>query len=293
VSFPATLALVLAVAIPLELLRAYRWRDDVAEGWAREHGVALTDESRPLVTRHLRRARVLRTWGAVTGAVLPTAVEYALSGRVVVLGFGTDGDSTPLGFGTIFVGYLIGALVAEISFTRPVAHGRRAASLAPRRLTDYLPRRVVVAQRALAAAGALGVVAFAAVPYASSVDPPGVAAAAVWAAAVLAFAAGLEAIERRLVARPQPFATPAMIAADDALRAHSIRAVAGAGLALLLLLGSGVSLALQASDVAALRIVMVVPAAVCLVLSVLVCPAMGESAWRVQRPDRPSPAASA
>ena len=232
---------------------------------------------------------MLRTWGAVLGAVLPTLVQYAMNGRVVVLGFGTDGESAPLGFGAIFVG----ALVAEISFARPVAHGRRAASLAPRRLRTYLPRRVVVAQRVLAAAAALGVLALAAVPYPGSVDAPSEAAATVWAVIVLGFGAALEALERWLVRRPQPFTRPTLVAADDALRAQSVRSVAGAGLALLLLLCSGVSLGLQAADVDVLRTAMVVPAAGCLVLSILACRSMGEGAWRVRRLDRPSGAAPA
>src|ERR1044072_5818389 len=82
---------------------------------------------------------------------------------------------------------------------------------------------------------------------------------------VIAVSMGLEAVERWIVRRPQPFADPAGVAADDALRAQSIRAASGAGLALVLLYCAGIPLALQASDVAALQAVMLVPAAVCLI----------------------------
>ena len=113
---------------------------------------------------YLRRARLLRTWGGVAGAILPSLIEFVATGRVQVLGFGTDGESAPLGFGTIFMGYLLGALYAEVSTARPVARERRVASLARRELEDYLPRRLILAQRCLAAAAALGVVVIGFVP---------------------------------------------------------------------------------------------------------------------------------
>src|SRR5689334_10449987 len=113
-SAPLTLALILAVAIPAALMRAYRRDPAFAERWARARGLDLTPESRPVVERYLHRVRVLRTWGGVGGAVMPSLVEYAATGRVQVLGFGTDGASAPLAFGAIFVGYLLGVLCAEI-----------------------------------------------------------------------------------------------------------------------------------------------------------------------------------
>jgi hypothetical protein len=94
-----------------------------------------------------------------------------------------------------------------------------------------------------------------------------------FAAAVVVLGAGLEAIERWLVRRPQPFTDPELVAADDAIRAQSIHAVAGAGLALLLLAGCGVALVLGAPAVAA----------VALVLALLACRDIGEGAWRVRR----------
>jgi hypothetical protein len=246
-----------------------------------------------MVAGYLRRARVLRTWGAIAGAVLPSLIELAWSGRVQVLGFGTDGTSAPLGFGTIFIGYLVGALYAEVSLVRPVPRARRAASLVRRDLKDYLPLRVVVAQRAAAVIGALGLLAIGVAPYADPVSSPSPTSLALGALVVLALGAGLEAIERWLVRRPQPFTSPSLVAADDAIRAQSIRAVAGAGLALLLLLCTGVSLGLQASDVTVLHAAMVAPAAVCLVLSLVACREIGAGPWRVQRTARGPGAASA
>jgi hypothetical protein len=292
-SFPAALAIILAVVIPIELVRAYRQDGKRVERWARAHGVALTDETRPVLARYLRNARVYRTWGGVAGAVLPSLIEYAATGRVQVLGFGTDGTSAPLGFGTIFVGYLVGGLAAEVALVRPVNRARRAASLTRRELTDYLPRRVVLAQRGLAAAGSAGILGIGVAPFADGVSNPGPAGLAIGAALVLASAAGLEWIERWIVRRPQPYTSEPLIAADDAMRAQSIRAVAGAGLALLLLLCSGVALALQGSESSLLRATMVVPAGVCLILSLLAARDVGDGAWRVQRSAKPAGPASA
>jgi hypothetical protein len=282
-SAPAVLALILAVAIPVELWRAYRPDPAGDERWARDRGLELTPESRALVARYLRTARVLRTWGGVAGIVLPTLITLVASGRVVVLGFGTDGDSAPLAFGWIFVGYVVGAVCAELSLARPVAGARRAAGLARRDLDQYVPRLALLGQRALAGAAAAGTILVGVVPYPDSFSTPSPAALVAGAVVVLALAAGLEGLERWLVRRPQPFTSPAAVAADDAIRAQSIRSVAGAGLALLLLLCSGVSLALQASDVAALQVAMVVPAAVCFVASLFACRGIGVRAWRVRR----------
>jgi hypothetical protein len=287
-STPLVLALILAVAIPWELVRAYRFKDEIVDRWARDHDVELTPESRPMVRRYLRRARVLRTWGGVAGAVLPSLIDYVVNGRVQVLGFGTDGETAPLGFGTIFVGYLLGALYAEVSTPRAVARDKRTASLVRRELEHYLSRRLVVAQRALTVVGALGTVAIGLVPYGEKVSNPSLPALVLVAAGVLAFGAGVEALERWMVRRPQPYTSPALLAADDAIRAQSIRAVAGAALALLLLLCSGLALGLQASDVAALHSIMVVLAAVCLIASLV---AVQDSRWRVRR--RPVRAVSA
>ena len=109
---------------------------------------------------------------------------------------------------------------------------------------------------------------------------------------MLASGAGLEAIERWLVRRPQPFTSPPLVAADDAIRAQSIHALAGAGLALQLLFCSGVALGLQASDVHALQVTMVVPAVALPRPLDLPCRNVGERPWRVRRPAAVSDAAS-
>src|SRR3954453_10139155 len=167
-SAPLVLALILAVAIPVQLVRVYRPDAAFTERWMRERGLDPAGRSRETVARYLRQVRILRTWGGVAGALVPTLVELVWHGRVTVLGFGTDGESAPLAFGAIYAGYLVAGLYAEITLVRPVAGGPGAARLPPRNSEAYLPRRLVVAQRALAAAAALGVVAIGLVPYPAS-----------------------------------------------------------------------------------------------------------------------------
>jgi hypothetical protein len=246
-----------------------------------------------MVAQYVRRARLFRIWGGVVGVLMPTVIDLVVNHRVEVLGFGTDGQNAPLAFGSIFVGYLVGALCAEVSLARPRPGPRRTALLARRELEAYLPRRVIVAQRAAAVIGAAGALAIAATPYPATVTDPGIVGPAVSAALILAFGAGLEAIERWFVRRPQPFTEAALVAADDAIRAQSIRAVAGAGLALQLLVCGGVALVLQASDVAILGSAMVAPAVACLVLALLACSGITHGTWRVRRPIRPTRAVSA
>lgn len=293
-SITFAISLLLAVG-PVSLARAYAGvGDKLLEEWARARGVKLTAENRPMVTWYLRTARILRTWGAVGGAVLPSLVELAWDGRTQILGFGTDGSAAPFaGPMGAYIGYLVGALYAELSLVRPIASTRRSASIVPRELPDYLPRRLLYAQRALAAVAVLGLLAIAVVPHdaAAAAEPgrPGLLAGAL---AIVAFAAGLEQLQRWLVRRPQPFTSPSLMAADDAIRAQSVHALAGGGLALLLALCSGIFVGLAASDVAALRWTMWLPALVAFVLSARACLEIGQRGWRVRR-SRGTPAHSA
>jgi hypothetical protein len=283
---PLVLALLLAVIVPVVLARAYaRVDDELLAEWARAHGVELTPESRAMVARYLRRARVLRTWGALGGLLLPSLVEFAVSGRVQLLGFGTDGSAAPYA-GPIgaFIGYLVGALCAEVSLARPLDPERRSASLVPRELEDYLPRRLLLVQRALGLAAVLGALALGLVPYdpQSAAEPewPGLLTGG---AIFAAFSAGLEALERWIVRRPQPFTNPALVAADDAIRAQSVHSLAGSGLALLLVVCSGIFVVLAASDVSVLRWTMWLPAVVALLLAIRACLDIGQRSWRVRR----------
>src|SRR5205807_2054973 len=89
----------------------------------------------------LRTARRLRTWGAIGGLVLPPLVTAAV---------GVAGDQSVAWLVWPFVGYLVGALYAEVALVRPRG-STRVATLARRDLMDYLPRRVRYLQWGLGA----------------------------------------------------------------------------------------------------------------------------------------------
>jgi uncharacterized membrane protein len=252
--------------------------------WAQERGFELSPENRPVVARYLRRARLLPTLGAVVGVLLPTLVELLWHGELVILGFHSDGSGAPYaGPFEAYIGYLLGALCAEVSLARPRDPARRAASLVPRELDGYLPRRLLLAQRALGVAVVLGVIVTGLLPYPSAAADPDWSALASGAAFFGAFAVGLEVLERWIVRRPQPFTSPSLVAADDAIRAQSVHALAGSGLALLLVALSGVFAVLTVSDVDLLSWTMWLPAVAAFVLSILACRDIGQQPWRVRR----------
>ena len=252
--------------------------------WAQARGLELTPENRPVVARYLRRARLLPVCCAIAGVLLPTLVELLWHGELVILGFHSDGSGAPYaGPFEVYIGYLLGALCAEVSLARPRDPARRSASLVPRELEAYLPRRLLVAQRALGVAVVLGVIVTGLVPYPSPASDPDWSALLPGAAFFGAFAVGLEALERWIVRRPQPFTSPSLVAADDAIRAQSVHALAGSGLALLLVALSGVFAVLTVSDLDVLTWTMWLPALAAFVLSILACRDIGQQPWPVRR----------
>jgi len=281
---PPVISLLLIVVVPVVLIRAHAAvSDPVLAGWARAHGLELTADNRPLFARYLRRARLLRSWGVVAGLLLPTIVELAVSGRFEVLGFARDQSAPLQGPMTIFIGYLAGALCAELSMARRVESAERSASLIPRTLEDYLPRRLMYAQRALGLAVIVGVFALGVVPHEHQVAAPTWLALLTGAGLCAGFVVALEALERWVVRRPQPYTTSTRLAADDAIRAQSVHALAGSGLALLLMALCGVATALAASGVPVLRWTMWPLAAIAFVLSIRACQDVAHRPWRVRR----------
>ena len=129
----------------------------------------------------------------------------------------------------------------------------------------------------------LGVIVTGLVPYPSPASEPDWSALVTGAAFFGAFAVGLEVLERWIVRRPQPFTSPSLVAADDAIRAQSVHALAGAGLALLLVALSGVFAVLTVSDLDVLTWTMWLPALAAFVLSILACRDIGQQPWHVRR----------
>jgi hypothetical protein len=198
-------------------------------GWARRYGFALTAGNRPVVDRYLRRTRALQVAGAGIG-FLASPIYVGISGRPFPLG-----DSwVALAVG----GYLVAAVAAEATFLRPspALTSDRAATLSPRRLTDYIPSATIWAIRSLP----LVAVALSLVYGVAPKDPqreldPSATLVLVVSAVLVVFAIAIETTLRAIVARPQPAMSEDIVAADDAVRASSIHALSGAAVALILL----------------------------------------------------------
>ncbi len=271
----ALLLLPLALVL-VALSRAYgEVDDDFLDEWSRAHALELTDANRPMVRWYLRNARVLRTWGALAGIFLPSLAAAA---------FGAD-IRVPQDWVWIFVGYLVGALYAELSLVRPRGAGRRAASIVPRELSSYLPARLLRAQRGLGVGTVAGALVVGVLPFGGHGGPlPNTAVVMGVGLGAAAVAVGLERLQRWLVERPQPLTDPDLVAADDAIRSQSVHSLAGSGLAVLLLLAGSVCLAMAQSDVQVLRWTMWVPGATSFVAALYACLYFGHRAWRVTRP---------
>jgi hypothetical protein len=243
--------------------------------WARAHALDLTSDNRPMVHWYLRNARLLRTWGALAGLFLPNLVDAAFGWKALE-------QAQPF---WAFFGYLVGALYAELALVRKVDGERRVATLVPREVADYLPGRLVVAPRAVAATVVLGAGVLLAMPFDSGVSgsPPSRASVLAVAGLAVVLGLGLARIERWVVQRPQPFAAPDLLRADDAIRSQSVHSVAGSGLAMLLLLLGGICFGFAATDIQLLRWTMWLPGLACFYGSIHVCLYYGHRAWRVRR----------
>lgn len=279
---PLELLIVVGALVAAALVRAYGVVDeDEIERWTLAHDVNLDDETRPVVERYLRRSRVCRTWGAVAGLLAPTVIRPLLGQPVHVAGIGAY-EATPGEVGLLFIGYLVGALWAELSLSRSITSARRAALL-PRELDDYLPRRLLWLQRVLAMGCVLSFMALPLVATGPAVEMPSWGTVAGVSGVIVVFAAGLERLEWWIVRRAQPFVNEPLLAADDAIRAQSIHAVAGAGIAFLLFaFGLATYSLLATSSLDLLRNTFWVPGAFALV-AYAAGRHYGERAWRVRR----------
>lgn len=277
--FPFLLwALILFAILGRVMVRAYTEVNDAfVDEWARAHVLALTPRNRPMVRWYLHTARVLPTWGAVAGFFLPPLIGRAFGSPTL------EDALIPL----VFVGYLAGALYAELALVRPVTGGRRVAALVPREVGDYLPRRLLVAQWvsgavALAIALAVFAVDFERDP-AAGIDGSPRVMAVVFAGVAALLAVALGRLERWLVQRPQPFTEPDLVAADDAIRSQAVHSMAGSGLAIELVCLAGALLVLSRSHVQLLRWTMPVAGALGFVAAIWTCLYYGHRAWRVRR----------
>jgi hypothetical protein len=220
------------------------------EQWADLRNLDLTAKNRGIVERYVRTAATLRRIGVLGGLVLPPMAVWA---------FALPTNIRFPYWTWVFLGYLGGSLYAEVSLVRRLDDDHTAV-LAVRDLGMYLGHRVRLAQRAALVVAVVLVAAVAVVP----LRPQHVASdrrtALLVAGGTAAFGMLLVAIERWVVRRPQPFSDPDLIAADDVIRATSLRSVAGGGLAVMVLGAAQTCGWLAMSDVQILRWTMWVPA---------------------------------
>jgi hypothetical protein len=218
------------IALPLLIAlivanRGFTVDADYIARWLRAAGVVLTGESRPVVRRYLAWSRRCRTAGGVVGFVAP-AIYSEMSG----------GDPSSAGSRSLtlmLVGYLLGALIAELVMNPPW-HPRRDR-LTSGRLGDYLPAYVPNVQRGLAVASLMLAAIYGVAGPIPNANPtlPMVEVLA-WGIGGAFLAAIIEAIQRGIVTRRQPRMTAGDPAVDDAIKASSLRLLSGAGVALLL-----------------------------------------------------------
>lgn len=214
------IALLVLVALAIAS-RAFRVDDDYIRRWATSAGLELTNESRPVVRRYLVWSRRSRTAGGLAGVLAP-----GIYTRI------TNADSDPGSwpFVLMLVGYLLGALLAEVVVNRPWR--REGTGLAdPLPLQEYLPAYVLRLQRGLAIVIPVLVIAYALLaPYSGSslIHPALVAAFGLYGVCIAVF---VEWMQRMIVAHPTP-AGQGRVA--DAMKSSSVHVVAGAGVALLL-----------------------------------------------------------
>jgi uncharacterized membrane protein len=247
--------------------------------WASHHGLATTERNRDLVARYLRTTRSLQIGGAALGW-LASPLYIGLLGRPFPLG-----DSWVV---LAIAGYLVGTVAAEGLFLkqrRPAA-AIRAAVLARRTLSNYVPAATIWAIRILPAVTVILAVVYAVVPKdpQRSVDP-GVSFLAGASILVIALALVIDGLLRAIVARSQPATTTDLMAADDAIRTSSIRALSAAGVALILL-SAGWALVSVGTVTSVTQLSQVLPwcGAAFDVIALVAWIGLGHlTAWRVQR----------
>lgn len=220
----------LLLLVAFLLYRAQRITEADLQRWAKANGVSLGSAG-PRVRRYLAWTRRCRAAGFLGGILLSLTLQEGL-GPLEAAIFG-------------FVGYLLGALVAELLMNRP-AKASGIASLKPRVVTDYVPLQALSLFRSAALVFIVleGVYAFtpvgaritgssANVPEAS----PGRFLASTLAVGLLI--AGIEGVLRLIVSRRQSASSAGEKVVDDVLRSTSAHAITAGGLGLMCLAIAG------------------------------------------------------
>jgi hypothetical protein len=213
------------------LLIGYLYRPASArdvDDFAARSGLTASPTSRRFIAHHLTTGRRLRVVLVTAALVLPNLVAGTI---------GVSPEGAPVSWSGVLWAYMAGTLWAELSVTRPTGTAR-VASLVPRDPPAYLGRAL---RWGPPAAGALAAVVWTGVAWLPAgiadsgvrrVDGRGIVAAVVFALLVPLLTIGAQ---HWILRRPQPLVDPELVAADDAVRAASVRNLAAVGGAVVLL----------------------------------------------------------
>jgi hypothetical protein len=233
---PIELLIVGAIVVIVLALGMQPPAESTVARWLVSYEAPTDDASRSTARGFLTRAKRSRF-----GCAFVLIVLYSLI-------IGRSG--APAWANTIVVGlagYLVGAIAAEVFRTRPSAERFAGAMLSPRTLATYVHRTAIVGLVLMPAAAVVVALLYRSIePEVSRrfglEDPAAVMGAAAFGVAV---AVVVWIALRALVRRPQPTSDPAALTLDDAMRASSAHALAGAALALEWLLLAFIISALQ------------------------------------------------
>ena len=258
-------------------------KPSAATSWAAAHGLTVTEHNSDFVVAYVFQGHRLRLVCGIGGFIV-----------AVALSAGTGIDLKASGWVWLLSGYLIGVVWSESWLTRLPAGTQRVASLTPRKVSDYLVGRMLIAQ-VVVVLGALAMVGFA---VAQGTDPQLVggfsssfgatsgrslqhtAIVMGLAAALLSLGVGL--LQQHIVGKAQPMADPDLLASDDAVRASAVHLLSGTIIAIVLLLIS-TQLQMLAAIGAFADGVAGLGALICLVGALLAWRFYGHRAWAVKR----------
>lgn len=137
----------------------------------------------------------------------------------------------PIGTAALFLGWFVGAVIAEWRVSVVTGHGhRRAASLVPRRAGGYVAAHVRLPVF-------ISLVVLLAGQFAALAARPGYRMGVLLGAGVVA-AAVIAAVARHVLLRAQPAADLDVLAADESIRSRSLHVLAGSALAIAGYLGA-------------------------------------------------------
>lgn len=258
-------------------------KPSAANGWAAAHGVTVTERNCDFVVAYVLEGHRLRMVCGFGGFLAAAALS---AGKGI--------DLKASGWVWLLSGYLIGVVWSEGWLTRLPTGTRRVASLTPRKVSDYLVGRMLIAQVVVVLV-ALTMAGFA---IAQGAEPqvvggfpssfgftsgPSLQRTAIGmglAAALLAL--GVALLQRHIVGKAQPMADPDLLAADDAVRASAVHLLSGTIIAIVLLLIS-TQLQMLAAIGAFADGVAVFGTLTCLIGALLAWRFYGHRAWVVKR----------